>query len=601
MALAYTASAWYTWTHLFEGWVAQDDGALAMGALHVFQGQLPHRDFADNYTGGLSLLLGLCFRMGGVNLDVLRLCVFVFFLLWLAAILYVARRMAPAPAAGAVGVLAAVWSLVQYPAAMPSWFNLFFAGMGSAAVMRYLEVRHRRWLAAAGILGGLSILIKVIGFYYVAAVLLFLIFHEQQEAAQEARSVRRIPSFYSCFLAIGLAAFVGAILRLMWSRLDAMHLIDYIIPAAFLAAVILRQEWPLRDAAPAPRLQRFFGLAAPFLAGVALPIAIFLVPYARAHALRLLFHNVFGSLPSRLGSYTRLDPVDPIYMFGSLAIVLLLALGLFSSWPRSRFGKLMVLLALAAGLGWVSQTPGRWDWSDALWGSAVMLTPLLGWAGCALLMTNPSWADALTTQRRAQLFLLLALAVLCSFVQFPFPPPIYFCYTAPCTVLAAFALCTIRRRVAHPLILGSVLVFFAGYAITCMQPAHIYAHWNPVRKTAVEPINLPRCGHLRVEFPARYQAAIPLIQQAAKGNPIVATPECPEIFFLSGIPNASPQDTGLDPSELPPFLKSDSLRVIVFNLISPHAESTFSPETVQLLRKRFPNYRQFERYVVCWR
>src|ERR1035438_3469802 len=59
-----------------------DDGALSQSALRVMQGQLPHRDFAEIYTGGLSFIHALAFRIFGVNLISLRICVFLFFLAW---------------------------------------------------------------------------------------------------------------------------------------------------------------------------------------------------------------------------------------------------------------------------------------------------------------------------------------------------------------------------------------------------------------------------------------------------------------------------------------------------------------------------------------
>ena len=146
------------------------------------QGQLPHRDFGEIYTGGLSFIHALAFRAFGVNLMSLRICVFLFFLAWLPAVYYIALRFTSAIAAGAITLLAVAWSYPNYPAAMPSWYNLFFATFGAAALLRYLEVRTRRWLFVAGVCGGVSILIKVIGAYYIAGALLFLAFLEQSES-----------------------------------------------------------------------------------------------------------------------------------------------------------------------------------------------------------------------------------------------------------------------------------------------------------------------------------------------------------------------------------------------------------------------------------
>ena len=110
----------YVGRHLDSGWVPADDGILAQSALRVFHGELPHRDFTESYTGGLSLIHALAFRAFGVNLMSLRICVFLFVLLWIPAVYYIALRFTTALGAGMVTLLAVSWSFPNYPAAMPS-------------------------------------------------------------------------------------------------------------------------------------------------------------------------------------------------------------------------------------------------------------------------------------------------------------------------------------------------------------------------------------------------------------------------------------------------------------------------------------------------
>jgi hypothetical protein len=49
-------SAVYVWRGLDRGWWPEDKGTLAEPAARILEGQLPHRDFVDAYTGGLSYL-----------------------------------------------------------------------------------------------------------------------------------------------------------------------------------------------------------------------------------------------------------------------------------------------------------------------------------------------------------------------------------------------------------------------------------------------------------------------------------------------------------------------------------------------------------------
>src|SRR5260370_19994193 len=81
--------------------------------------------------------------------------------------------------AGGVTLFAVVWSLPNYSAAVPSWYNLFFATFGLAALFAYLSDRFPKWLFIAGLCGGCSFLAKHVAMYYAAGVLLVLVFYKQ--------------------------------------------------------------------------------------------------------------------------------------------------------------------------------------------------------------------------------------------------------------------------------------------------------------------------------------------------------------------------------------------------------------------------------------
>src|SRR5208282_1273052 len=134
LGAVFAITAVYVGAHIGSGWVPADDGILSQGALRVMQGQLPHRDFAEIYTGGLGVIHALAFRVFGVSLMSLRICAFLFFLAWVPAIYYIALRFTSAVAAGLIALVAVAWSYPNYPAAMPSWYNLFFATFGAAAI-----------------------------------------------------------------------------------------------------------------------------------------------------------------------------------------------------------------------------------------------------------------------------------------------------------------------------------------------------------------------------------------------------------------------------------------------------------------------------------
>src|SRR5256885_8187755 len=89
-------SAAYMGCNLKRGWVPHDEGILAQAAERTLHGEMPHRDFNDPYTGGLSYLNAGAFKVLGTNLLTLRIVLFSFFLLWVPAI-YVAAREFSSP------------------------------------------------------------------------------------------------------------------------------------------------------------------------------------------------------------------------------------------------------------------------------------------------------------------------------------------------------------------------------------------------------------------------------------------------------------------------------------------------------------------------
>ena len=271
----------YTGVHINKGWVPADDGSLSQSALRVMQGQLPHRDFGEIYTGGLSFIHALAFRVLGVNLMSLRICVFLFFLAWLPAVYYIASRFTSALAAGAITLLAVAWSYPNYPAGqcLP-WYNLFFATFGAAALLRYLDVRTRRWLFVAGVCGGVSILIKVIGAYYIAGVFLFLAFLEQSESSRasdnspvettaDEPSKKQNSWPYRLFSVSALLLFLATVIRVLGDRLGMADLYHFVLPSAVVVGLILLGEAGVR-AGSAQRFKTMFHALIPFLSGLAL-------------------------------------------------------------------------------------------------------------------------------------------------------------------------------------------------------------------------------------------------------------------------------------------------------------------------------------------
>jgi len=543
--LATLLCASYLFSQLRTGWLPQDDGTLAQAGLRVLQGQLPHRDFVENYTGGLSYLHAAAFRVFGVNLFTLRICLFCFFVAWLPAVFFVLSRFLSAIAAAAVTFLAVVWSVPNYPASMPSWYNLFFATFGAAALLRYLEVGRRRWLFMAGLCGGISFLIKVTGLYYVAGVFLFLLFCEQDSSATSKPEQRRAASFYSLFLITGLLAFLATLIWLMHGQFDDREFAHLFWPSAILAAMLIWRNARITTGGERARFAALSCLGWPFVVGVLLPIALFLVPYALSGSLAVFWSGVFGHAVGAAHGMRRSIPLRPLPTRLIWCVVPLLLLAIVAFWKRAAAPVWGVVVAAAlAMLLWI---PNVLVWIY-IWCSADFLMPTLVTLGTALLVFRPQFANNLTPIRQKQVMLLLALAAVCNLVSFPWPPPIYLCYALPLTIFAAVALLSVRKPPANVTILASILVFYVAFGVWRVEPRAIYADWMFVSPPPREKLQLSRAGGISVESASMYEQAVSLIQQHAGNGMVLATPECPEVYFLSALRNPTPNDGTLGPA-----------------------------------------------------
>src|SRR5207245_9169000 len=196
-------------------------------------------------------------------------------LAWLAAVDHGAGGFAPLRAAGLGTLAAAVWTVPNFSEAVPSWYNLFCAVFGAAALLRHLETGGRRWLVAAGVAGGVSCLAKIVGLYYVAAVLLFLVYREHCLAREQARPGGR---GYVRTVGAGLLALVVLVAGLIRRRAGAVELIDFVVPVAALTAWLTLQLWSERAGSSRDRFARLGRLVLPFALGEAGPMLVFLAP-----------------------------------------------------------------------------------------------------------------------------------------------------------------------------------------------------------------------------------------------------------------------------------------------------------------------------------
>ena len=602
LLLVWLVSAAYVFPFRLRGWIPHDEGVLAQEAEYVFNGEMPHRDFVEIYTGGLSYWNALAFRVFGVRLTSLRLALFLCFLAFVPAVFAIASRFGPPLLAGLITLLAVAWSLPNYFADSVSWYNLFLATWGTLALLRHVETGRRRWLFLAGALAGISFLFKVTGAHSSPRLSSFSSIGSSSSPRPRAAARAAAPLRVPLLQGGGAGLFLAFLFLMVRDRLAEMEFLSF--PGA------VRHDLRFSDLERGPRGRG--PLRAPLLgpdgadsaAGGRRSSADPSLPGARSLSAAGSPISL-GGVIAGTGVHVRYRFFLPTLSAFWAAVPYTIVLGA-GSVPRFRFARpLLILLAatLAAAL-WLSGTSQ--DVYRAIWNSARFLGVSVVIAAC-LRLADAHRQGFWGAETRQKIFLLASVVAIMSLVQFPFAVPFYFFYFAPLVVLAIFALVGSEARPPRA-VHAAVLAFYLLFALLRTNTSYITAFGDHFERFAFPAVlDLPRAGGFRVtaEDARVYGALIPLVQEKSGGRPVYAGPDSQEVIFLSGVEDAvpcggSPPYNALEkPEELfrLPREKGDSGR----GREHPAAASRFRPAIVERFEELFPNSREVGRFVVRWK
>lgn len=524
--LVWVAGILYSAAVIDRGWGPADEGLLGQTAERLLGGELPHRDFDDLYTGGLTAVHAFAFKLLGVRLIALRAVLLAAVILWIPLCYAVARRFAPPLLAGAVTLLAVAWSIPAYPASMPSWYNLFFATAGLLAMLRYLETQRLRWLVGAGFCAGLSLLVKVTGIFLLGALVLILAYRAVAAAAASGRPAR--PGTWRGNLGFGtvvaVAAVVSVVLVIGTRRTNGTYL-QFVAPILILSMIVAAADRGGTRAAWAMSWKPLAALAA----GVMLAVLPLLILYASQRALGDLLNGVFV-LPGRRVRFAFRTP-SGIAILAAAPLAGLVAAGFLVRRRRTAW-------IVAAGIAAAGTALVLYGVRQPIYGgvggdgpvyrrvvdSIATIVPGIV-AAFALLLASRA-GRGLAPERRAPVFAMVAVTAFAALVGFPYSTDLYFHYVAPLIWLSLLALYSVADRPAEPRIGIGVLLFYLAFAVV------------RVRVRADTRLDLNRGGiWVPAQDNADARAFVSLLRAHSRGGYTFATPDCPEAYFLTGLKN----------------------------------------------------------------
>lgn len=581
---------------LDRGWVPHDEGALGQAAERVLQGEVPHRDFDDPYSGLLTYAHAAAFRIAGISVNTLRWPLFVFSLLWLAAVNAVARRFA-SPAGAALAALTCFGLAVpNYRAPMPSWYLLFLATFGMLAVLHWHESGRRRWIIAAGIFSGIAVLVKVTGIVQLVgcALALWSSCPPAADRGPATPTLWRLRVVTIAGLGCGLALL--AVMALRAGEHMAWRLVP---PFALLVWTLVYREWTSGGGTAADRLSVLARVLRPYAIGVAIPLMIFTVFFTIESAGTDFLVGTFIT-PWRRLSAAGFSPPSPRGLLWSLPLLFLL-------WPQRN--ERMAAVARGVGIVWfgtiVLASARDPRWYQVGW-STVWSLPLLA-AACLALPTFLPRALGSRTPRRDMATSVGIIAVSQLLIEFPFAAPIYTLYVVPLSVLVIVAAVQNWNRAPRRAVVlaGIFLLAFAGLRLN-PGTIHSLGLWYQTGPDSVM-LNVPR-ARLRVEaeHASDVSALVSTIDRIGAGRTLWAGPDAPEVYFLTGKPNRTRilfefldrvPYTSLD---IPARALAIGASVVVIKR-RPDFSPAPSPHSLAAVRRVFPQCEDLIAYLVCWR
>ncbi|MBW3535266.1 MAG: aldehyde dehydrogenase family protein, partial [Gemmatimonadetes bacterium] len=363
-----------------------------------------------------------------------------------------------------------------------------------------------------------------------------------------------------------------------------------VVAAIVAAAAVWRPPWPEGSAA------RRTAAGWTWLgAGFVVPVALFVGAFATAGAADDLIRGVFVLPRLRFASAASL-PLPLVWTAGALV-----PLALIVAEPRVSRGR-RGGLAVATGAGGLVLLAlmGRDPVYRAVWHSMQPLVPVAALAAGVALMRRP-----IGLKRTAPAEATLWAAALVSLVQFPFSGPIYFAQVAPMGILAALAaLGASERELRGPRPVSLTLAAFY-VAFLALGPDR-GGHFAPPPDVPLAPLAFER-GGIRVPAPEalEYGRVVQLLRAHSSGDAVYATPDAPEIYFLTGLRNPTRTlfEVFDDPRErsrrVLDALEAEGVDAVALNTVRRFSEPDMG--VIREVERRYPRAERVGRFIVRWR
>lgn len=577
-----------------RGWIPPDEGVLGQQAVRWMAGELPHRDFHEVYSGGLTALNGLAFSFLGTDALSLRYLLLAIGLLCLCSAFYIFKDVFSPWKAAVMTLVTLVWSFPNYFSGLPSWYVITFWCLGFYSLAKHFEIisiqkdcslTGARWLFLFGVFLGCSILIKINGIFFVAVGILYLchlaVFRPRPLIQLAPTS--RLGSVFVFLVVLGFLGCVFWISRLM-PTLGVFYFL--FLPNLFVSIYLFVRIIKVGGISVS-ELWNFLFRCGFIFGGVLVTLLPFVIYYIHQGAFGDLLSGLFVRPAQRLGGASYPFPGLRGVLCGLILPVVLVVGKIFKGEKYDRVFACGIGLALSVVLMAQENAFLR----GALFFSIRSSAPPLAVTMCLFLMFKSKAWSALVVHR---LFLATVSLSVASLIQFPDAYVIYFYYMSP------FLWILLGYVGGLSIVWPRSFMVFCGFLI--LFPLVVLNDFGRVRHV---PLALSRASLLVPEEDEKiYFPLVGRIQSLLKpGEPVFAGPDCPEISFLSERPNPTKilyelleKQEGLEESLLS-ILQKGCCAVAVINL-QPGYSRSYSERFIHELMSCYKRVEKYGHFVL---
>lgn len=577
------------------GWCPDDVGVMGQQAIRFMNGEWPHRDYHETYTGLLTAMNALVFKFFGVDILFLHYMSIMFCLLSLCCVCLFLINAGNKTLSLVVGLMTLVWAFPNYISSLPSWYVVSFWCLGAFFLDRYrIDSRYKNkgWMMVLllGGCAGFATLMKVPGVLLVGGCLL-AICHMALSRAEVNKSTGDGVKWGSWLIGFVLSLHLGSVIFLLCKSPTLGSILNLFAPNFFLNAYLwlLLFKINFKKTIDVRCLwMDFLWISIGFILVVTPPLIFFLT----RGEFRDLWAVLFTRLSASIISVTSPFPHFQMTLW-SIPWILILMAGLWG-WGK-RHDR-----SIAWIVGGISLMFFVFDRGQSVWYVVTSVRLALPLFVLCVLYYLHRVGDEGREEKNIELFLPISLLVTCGYIQFPSAYVTYFFYLCPLLWI------TVGRWVGSDEwklpktggVIGIALILFGVISL------------NPSKFSGVpyEPLDLPNASLVvpsvekRIWFPLvkRIQSLSP-----AENSPIFAGPDCPEVYFLSNRRN--PTKILYEVFENQANLEHDILgaidkercSLVVVNL-RPNWSRPFDYNFHRLLADRFDRVERYGHFLLYW-